>query len=91
MSNEEEVRLSVPIPKEINDKLNILLPWGLKAPAMRMLITLLLDAQRESGNQYIVTDLIEGRCKLVRTNDRSVQNLNKSNFEAIADNDGDSL
>lgn len=84
------VRLSVPIPKDLNDKLNILLQWGLKASAVRMLLQLLIDAQREAGNEYIITDLVEGRCKLVRVPNRSVQSLNES-VQAIADDDGDSL
>lgn len=77
MSDKDEVRLSVPIPMDMHEKLNLLFQWGMKAPAIRMLLQLLLDAQMEDGNQYIVTDLVEGRCKLVRTKKKPVQSLNK--------------
>jgi hypothetical protein len=76
MSDKDEVRLSVPIPRDMHTKLEVLLQWGLKAPTVRMLLQLLLDAQKEAGNRYILTDLIEGRCKLIRTETQI-----RSNFE----------
>jgi hypothetical protein len=70
------IRISFEIPKEVNDKLTAMCPWGTKAEAMRSLIEALIAAQL-SENVYIVQDLIRGNCRLVRkTSD--VQNLNTS-------------
>lgn len=68
------VRISFEVPKEVNDKLSAMCPWGLKAEAMRALIEALIKAQL-TENVYIVQDLIRGNCKLVISN---VQNLNTS-------------
>jgi formamidopyrimidine-DNA glycosylase len=64
--DENVIRLSVPIEREVNDKLLALLPWGVKAQVIRSLIKLFIDTQIEHGeNRWIAEDLIKGRCKLV--------------------------
>lgn len=68
------IRISFEIPKDVNDKLTAMCPWGTKAEAMRSLIEVLIAAQL-SENVYIVQDLIRGNCRLV-VKTRDVQNLN---------------
>jgi hypothetical protein len=68
------VRISFEVPKEVNDKLTAMCPWGTKAEAVRSLIEVLIEAQLKE-NVYIVQDLIRGNCKLI-VKDRGVQNLN---------------
>lgn len=68
MNSEGNVRLSVPIPAEVNDQLARMFGWGQKAEAVRALLELLLRAWIE--NKYIVSDLLNGRCKII------VQSLN---------------
>lgn len=63
------VRISVPIERELHDRLSTLLPWGLKAQVVRELLVLLLNSQ-DKTDRYIVQDLLDGNCKL------SVQTLN---------------
>jgi DNA-directed RNA polymerase specialized sigma54-like protein len=63
----EDVRVSIPIPKDLNDKLNTLLPWGIKAQVIRELICLLISAQERDSNSYIVQDLLNGHCTLMRS------------------------
>lgn len=65
----DTVRLAIEIDTATNEQLKTFLPWGLKTEAIRALINLLIKTQRESS-EYIVQDLIRGKCKLV------VQNLN---------------
>lgn len=69
MNADGNVRLSVPIPTTLNDQLARMFGWGQKAEAVRALLELLLRAWIE--NKYIVSDLLNGRCKIV------VQSLNE--------------
>ena len=66
----DTVRLSVPISKELNATLTKFLVRGTKAQVIRELISLLIKAQKEQKDSYIVDDLLRGRCKI------TVQNLN---------------
>lgn len=70
------IRISFEIPKEVNDKLTAMCPWGTKAEAIRSLIETLISAQM-TENVYIVQDLIRGNCRLI-IKGRDVQNLNTS-------------
>jgi len=72
---EDTVRISVPIDRELHDRLRTLLPWGTKAQVVRELLILLLDTQNETEG-YIVQDLLAGDCKLLIINKETVQNLN---------------
>lgn len=67
--SEGTVRFAIEIDTEMNEQLKMFLPWGVKTEAMRALLKLLIKSQRETSD-YIATDLIRGRCKLV------VQDLN---------------
>ena len=67
MAKEEEVRLSVPIPQELHNKLDALIPWGLKASVVRSLLELLIKAQIDEPAEHVVMDLVHGRCKLQRS------------------------
>jgi hypothetical protein len=69
MNSDGNVRLSVPIPVPLDDQLKRMLGWGQKAEAVRALLELLLRAWIE--NKYIVSDLLNGNCKIV------VQSLNE--------------
>lgn len=69
MNSEGNTRLSVPIPTPLNDQLTKMFGWGQKAEAVRALLELLLRAWID--NKYIVSDLLNGRCKIV------VQTLNE--------------
>ena len=55
----------------MHDKLKKMLPWGIKSEVLRELIATLIKAQEADQNNYIVQDLLDGRCSLV------VQNVNK--------------
>ncbi|MEK0325188.1 MAG: hypothetical protein QQN63_05740, partial [Nitrosopumilus sp.] len=60
----DTIRLSVPISKELNDTLTKFLVRGTKAQVIRELISLLIKAQKEQKDSYIVDDLLRGRCKI---------------------------
>jgi len=76
----ELVRVSIPIPKELNDRLNHLLPWGIKAQVVRELILLLLKTQEREATRYIVQDLLKGNCQLTCSN---FEQSRSNNDEAI--------
>lgn len=63
------IRLSVPIEKEINDRLASLLPAGSKAQVIRSLVELFIQTQESSPEEYLAQALIKGHCQL------SIQNL----------------
>jgi hypothetical protein len=73
---EETVRLSVEIPKSLNDRLKLFLPWGSKTEVFRALIRMFVDTQHQHP-EYLAQDLLAGRCKIV-----VVQNLNKSSSDS---------
>jgi len=58
----DTVRLSVEIPKEINDQLGTFIQWGLKADVIKALIDLLIKAH--DRDQYVVLRLLNGKCIL---------------------------
>ena len=62
--------MSIPLDKDLHNKLKDLLPWGTQAEVVRSLLQVFIDAHIEHGT-YIATHLIKGQCKL------TVQNLNK--------------
>lgn len=68
MNADGNVRLSVPIPTQLNDQLARMFGWGQKAEAVRSLLELLLRAWIE--DKKIVYELLNGNCKIV------VQSLN---------------
>ena len=69
MENETEnniIRLSIPIDRELNDKFSAIMPHGLKAEVIRCLVELVIDTQRELGKKkYLIQNLIDKDCKLV--------------------------
>lgn len=68
--DEQYIRLSVPIERDINAKFASVLPRGLKAQVVRSLVELFIETQLELGEEvYLAQALIKGRVKLV-------QNLN---------------
>lgn len=71
MVTDKTVRLSVEIPENLNEKLKLILPWGVKNELIRSLIELFVDSQVEN-HSYLATDIISGKCRIV------VQNLNKT-------------
>ena len=68
MSTEGNIRLSVEVTKEVNDKLGSFVQWGLKADVVRALIDELIKAQ--GRDEYVVLRLLSGKCVLT-----DVQNL----------------
>lgn len=65
----EEVRLSVPIPIDLHNKLEALIPRGLKASTVRTLLELLIQAQIDDpSGEHIVMAIVHGKCKLTRSN-----------------------
>lgn len=73
--DEKTIRLSVPIDREINDKLAAILPHGLKAQVVRSLVELFLDSQKELGaDVFLAHALIKNRVEL------RVQILNKDSL-----------
>lgn len=63
--DEKTIRLSIPIDREINDKLAAVLPHGLKAQVIRELVVLFIDSQIALGDEvYLAQHLLKGRVKL---------------------------
>ena len=64
-----KVTIGLPIDVELNNVLNKLAPRGTKAMAIRKMLELLIDAQRQlladGKDEFIVDKLIRGQCKLV--------------------------
>jgi hypothetical protein len=46
-------RLNVPIPDELDEKLNLLLPWGIKSAIVRAMCEQLLVSVKEKGLSVI--------------------------------------
>ena len=64
---EEQMRFSANIPKSLNDRLNKYLPWGIKGEVVRQLLYLLDERViSQTGGLYSVTDLLDGKLKLVK-------------------------
>jgi hypothetical protein len=70
--SEDTVRISVPVPRELNDMLNRYIPKGLKAQIVRALLELLITTQRNHPERYIVDNLLNERVEM------RVQNLNRT-------------
>lgn len=73
MNQNGNVRLSVEIPEDVHNALNAVFSWGQKAEAVRSLLELLI--REHVHNKYIVTELLNGNCRL------TVQILNKPKCE----------
>ena len=79
---DHDTRISISLSVEMHEKLNKMLPWGVKSQVLRELIATLIKAQEANQNHYIIQDLLEGKCSLsVDTNlsadTNSVQIVNK--------------
>lgn len=68
---DDVVRLSVEIPREVNEMLARICPWGTKAEVIRSLVELLI--REWNSNKHIQTDLMNGRCKLVSNFEKQVE------------------
>lgn len=68
-------RIGIPIDQETNDRLNKILPWGVKAQVVRELIRLLIETQAGS-KKYIVSDLLAGNCELCLKSKQSTESEN---------------
>lgn len=75
MSRDDQVRISIPVDKDMHEQLKNLLPWGTQAEVVRSLLQVFIEAHVEHGT-YIATHLIKGQCKL------SIQNLNVLEVES---------
>ena len=69
---EDTVRLTVEIPRVLNEKLKTFLPWGTKTEVLRALVDLFVTTQC-ANPQYLAQDLIQGRCRIT-----VIQNLKNS-------------
>jgi hypothetical protein len=65
----ERTNIGLMIETELNEQLNKAAPRGMKAEAIRALIQLLLDTQKEwieSGRmEFVVDKLLRKQCKLI--------------------------
>ena len=62
----ELIRLSIPIDRETNELFSSIMPHGLKAEVIRCLVLLVIDSQKELGKgSYLIHHLINKECKLV--------------------------
>lgn len=66
-------RISISLPEDMHEKLNRMLPWGVKSQVLRELIATLIKAQERNQNHYIVQDLLEGKCELCSKFEQSVE------------------
>jgi hypothetical protein len=69
---EKPVQLGVPVDRTLNDTINKLAPRGMKAEAIRKLLELLIETQREwvdiGRTDFVVDYLLRDQCKLVLRN-----------------------
>lgn len=65
----EKVQIGLPIDSELNDKISKLAPRGMKAQAIRALLELMFETQKdwfENGRtEFVVDHLLRGRMKLI--------------------------
>ncbi len=60
------IRLSIPIDRDINDQFTGIMPAGLKAQAIRCLVELVVQTQRDLGKDvFLVQHLINNQCRIV--------------------------
>lgn len=50
---EEQIKFGVTIPKDLNDELNTLIPWGLKSRLFRTMLKRLAYELRVGGNDAL--------------------------------------
>jgi len=62
-ASDEQTRLSLTIPNELNEKLQSALPWGTKSDVMRRLLELYIEASNHHGREFLVK-LLDGKAKL---------------------------
>ena len=61
----EFARLNVEIPEAQHERLNNLLPWGLKSNLVRALLNMLEESIKETGSLDIVMSILQGQTKIV--------------------------
>ena len=60
------IRLSIQIDRDINDQFTGIMPSGLKAQAIRCLVELVVQTQRDLGTDvFLIQHLINNQCKLI--------------------------
>lgn len=59
----DTVRLSIEVPRDINEQLARICPWGTKADSIRAIVELFIRAWLQNSN--IASELLNGRCRLI--------------------------
>ena len=65
MGDESLTRLNCAIPDATNEKLNAVIPHGVKSDIIRALVDVFLKAAARDGRS-IVMDILDGKVELVR-------------------------
>lgn len=69
--SDKYIRLSIPVTRVFNDRMNARFPKGVKAEVIRSLLEALMRDQK--NDPYLVYDLLKENVKLVRIHDRKYE------------------
>jgi len=73
MSKENDpVRASMRISRETHERLETLIPWGMRRDVLEVVLQLVLDAIEEDG-MVVAGAILDGKFKLVRVEVQGIQ------------------